>query len=103
MDSGQIDPISTQRWTTSNLTSFVELNLGYEAKNLGKTPRKCHNISEFFHPTTQFKEMTEDVALEVLFLPPFYVCADRYIICAFFFLRKCGKSTIICAFKLRGF
>ena len=35
--------------------------------------------------------------------PPFYVCADRYVISADLFLRKRGKFTIICAFKLRGF
>ena len=34
---------------------------------------------------------------------PFYVCADRYVICADLFLRMRGKFTIICAFQLRGF
>ena len=36
-------------------------------------------------------------------IAPFYVCADRYVICADLFLRKRGKFTIICAFHLRGF
>ena len=34
---------------------------------------------------------------------PFYVCADRYVICADLFLQMRGKFTIICAFQLRGF
>ena len=44
-----------------------------------------------------------NLALALVLKSLFYVCADWYIICALFFLQKCEKSTIICAFKLRGF
>ena len=40
----------------------------------------------------------------ILYTPEmFYICADRYVICADLFLRMRGKFTIICAFQLRGF
>ena len=38
-----------------------------------------------------------------VYIPPFYFCADPYVICADILLRMRGKFTIICAFQLRDF